>query len=491
VLLVTLDQFRGDCLSANGHRVVRTPHLDALAADGVRFTRHYGQAAPCAPGRAALYTGTYQMTNRVVANGTPLDDRFDNVARVARRAGYRPMLFGYTDQGIDPRTVDANDPRLSTYEGVLPGFDVPAIVDGDPVPHEAWMRSWRTWLADQGYDVGDDWMATLSTEPDRADHLSASRFLTDHVTAWWDELSDDELSDAEPWFAHVSYLRPHPPRAAAGQYASMYDPDALDLPISPVEASRRTALHELAMTLPGVGAPTDPAEMRRVLAQYYGMISEVDAQIGLLRSALEARDMWDDTVVVVTADHGEQAGDHGLLEKLGFFEQSFHIPCIVRDPRRSAARGRAVGHFTEAVDILPTICDLIGADIPHQCAGASLAPFLDGDDPTFWRTAAHWEYDWRDAFLAGFPAPRSDPRLEHQNVATLRTETHAYVQFGDGTWRCFDLAADPTWRTTTDDPAIVLPLAQQMLAWRAEHLDRTMTGMLLRDGGIGHIPRSW
>src|SRR6478736_6013736 len=103
VLLITLDQFRGDCLSVAGHPLVRTPNLDALAAAGVRLSRHYSQAAPCSPGRAALYTGMYQMNNRVVANGTPLDARFDNVALAARRAGYRPALFGYTDQSVDPR----------------------------------------------------------------------------------------------------------------------------------------------------------------------------------------------------------------------------------------------------------------------------------------------------------------------------------------------------------------------------------------------------
>ena len=94
VLLITLDQFRGDCLSAAGHPVVRTPGLDRLAAHGVSFRRHYSQAAPCSPGRAALYTGTYQFNNRVVANGTPLDGRFDNVALAARRGGYQPVLFG-------------------------------------------------------------------------------------------------------------------------------------------------------------------------------------------------------------------------------------------------------------------------------------------------------------------------------------------------------------------------------------------------------------
>ena len=116
VLFVTLDQFRGDSLSCAGHPLVRTPNLDAIAAQGVRLGRHYAQAAPCAPGRAALYTGTYQMTNRVVANGTPLDFRFDNVARAAVRGGYHPVMFGYTDQGADPREItDPADPRLSHW----------------------------------------------------------------------------------------------------------------------------------------------------------------------------------------------------------------------------------------------------------------------------------------------------------------------------------------------------------------------------------------
>src|SRR3954451_9706856 len=124
ILLITLDQFRADCLSCAGHPVVRTPALDELAGQGLRLARHYSQASPCSPGRACLYTGTYQMNNRVVANGTPLDARFDNVALAARRVGYEPALCGYTDQAIDPRDATGpDDPRMQTYTGVLPGFD--------------------------------------------------------------------------------------------------------------------------------------------------------------------------------------------------------------------------------------------------------------------------------------------------------------------------------------------------------------------------------
>ncbi len=216
VLLVTLDQFRGDCLSAAGHPVVRTPTLDALAARGVRFARHYSQAAPCAPGRACLYTGTYQMNNRVVGNGTPLDDRLDNVARMARRLGYAPTVFGYTDQGVDPRVTAPGDPRLRTYQGFPPGFDI-----GLDLPDA--QDAWRRWLGELGYDVPADGDTALATEPDRPAEHGVSAFLADAVIAWLGR------QDA-PWFAHASFWRPHPPYAAAGAWSSAYDPDAAPAP---------------------------------------------------------------------------------------------------------------------------------------------------------------------------------------------------------------------------------------------------------------------
>ena len=454
VLFVTVDQFRADCLSAAGHPLVATPHLDRLAAEGVRFASHASQASPCAPGRAALYTGTYQMTNRVVANGSPLEDRFDNVARLARRAGYAPALFGYTDQGLDPSVADGpTDPRLDTYEGVLPGFDAVVPLDGRQT----------AWLADleaRGYGSLDPYDA-LRTEPDRPAEHSASAFLADALLAWIDRQDG-------PWFAHASFLRPHPPYAAAGRWSRHYDPADVGIPVP--AAQDRHPLHEIALSLPVCAAPADPAAMARLRAQYFGMVSEVDDQLGRVFAHLRSSGAWDDTVVVVTADHGEQLGDHGLIEKLGFFEESYRIPCIVRAPGRAGPAGRVVEAWTENVDVLPTLAELLGQEVPLQCDGRSLVPFLDGAEPEGWRTAAHWEYDWRDV-LTGPTRTAGGRRddLERCSLAVLRTAGYAYVQFADASWRCFDLGVDPTWRTTTEDPAVVLPLAQEMLTWRAEH----------------------
>ena len=135
VLFICADQWRGDCLGAIGHPVVRTPNLDALARDGVLFRNHFGQCTPCGPSRISLLTGLYLMNHRAGRNGTPLDSRHTNIALEARKAGHEPALFGYTDSGVDPRGKDPSDPALTGYDrGVMPGFVTPVHMSEEMVP---------------------------------------------------------------------------------------------------------------------------------------------------------------------------------------------------------------------------------------------------------------------------------------------------------------------------------------------------------------------
>ncbi|HEY4610303.1 MAG TPA: sulfatase-like hydrolase/transferase, partial [Ilumatobacteraceae bacterium] len=388
----------------------------------------------------------------------------------ARRAGYAPALFGYTDQGVDPRTVeDPNDARLSTYEGVLPGFDPVLDMSG-------WQLPWLQWLNSQGYDFADP-ISALEVENERPVSLSSSTFLTNGFVDW---LADQD----QPWFAHLSYLRPHPPYSAAGDFGTMYDPSSCPPPLPVPE--HRHQLFEALLHSPAA-APTDPLAVAEMQAQYFGMISEVDAQLGRVWSLLHERGEWDNTVIVVVADHAEQLGDQGLIQKAGFYESSYAVVGIVRNPGLGYVG--VLDEFTENIDIMPTLCDAMAIEVPAQCDGFPLTPFLRGERPTAWRDAAFYEWDWRDVFIPRGDHPWPwDRRLERQNLAVRRSRDHAFVHFGDGSWRCFDLAADPTWRTEVSDPATVLDEAAAMLSWRSRNLDRTMTGMLLQDGGIGRRP---
>ena len=240
VLFITLDQVRADSFGAAGHDLVSTPTLDRVAREGIRLATHFSQAAPCAPGRAALYTGTYQMNNRVVHNGTPLEDRFDNVARVARRAGYVPYLFGYTDQGLDPTQADGmTDSRLDHYDGILPGFELGLFLPENQAP-------WLEHLGEAGFDTSDGWVAALKDEPNRPAQYSLTGFLTSRFLEWLDHQETG-------WFAHLSYLRPHPPYAAAGEFSRHVDPADVALPLAPTEHPRHP-LHEVALGTPSAAA---------------------------------------------------------------------------------------------------------------------------------------------------------------------------------------------------------------------------------------------
>jgi len=145
ILFITADQWRGDCLGCIGHPVVKTPNLDQLAKQGVLFRKHYTQTVPCGPSRASLFTGLYAMNHRSVNNGTPLNNRFTNIAREVRKCGYDPTLFGYTDTSADPRNLHQQDPLLSTYEGMIPGMSSGVTLTDNQLP----------WIADliaKGYD---------------------------------------------------------------------------------------------------------------------------------------------------------------------------------------------------------------------------------------------------------------------------------------------------------------------------------------------------
>jgi arylsulfatase A-like enzyme len=209
---------------------------------------------------------------------------------------------------------------------------------------------------------------------------------------------------------------------------------------------------------------------------------------------LEASGQWENTVILVTADHAELLGDHGLKEKVGYWETSQHIISIIRDPRHASTHGTVVNRFTENVDIMPTLCDVLGEQVPAQCDGLPLTPFIEGVEPPMWRDAAHWEYDWRSSLIPVYPHDTPWKRhLDSMSLAVHRSESYAYVQFADGDWLCFDIAADPTWRTETKDPEIVMRQAQAMLQWRMKNTNRTLTGFLAENGGTGRWPSnvSW
>ena len=241
---------------------------------------------------------------------------------------------------------------------------------------------------------------------------------------------------AEPWFVHVSYIRPHPPYRVPAPYHDLYDPAEVPLPVpAPTGRPRSGAQHRSRPTVLGVGvvgAPTDDAAMRQLRATYYGMMTEVDHHLGRLLDWLDETGEPDDTLVVLTSDHGDQMGDHWLIEKLGYWDESYHVPLIVRDPRHPRpTRGSAVDAFTEHVDVMPTILDWLGSRCRSSATAGRSLPFVRGRRARRrrWRTEVHWQWDFRSPIdhvaedLLGLT-------MEQCTLDVIRDDRFKYVHFG-------------------------------------------------------------
>ena len=220
------------------------------------------------------------------------------------------------------------------------------------------------------------------------------------------------------------------------------------------------------------------------------MIAEVDAQLGRVFDAIKAAGAWDDTLIVFTSDHAEMMGDHYLLGKGGFHDQSQHMPLVIRDPLTAARAAACVEAFTEARRHLSRRCSRRWAASPaHVGDGRSLSPFLSSDEPPGgWRDAAHWEFDFRDV------ADQSAERA-------LGLDSTSAQHGGDPHRAVGNTCTSPPCRrccsTSRPTPTILhnlatirpmrgvrLEMAERLLSWRARHLDQTLALKELTPNGV-------
>ncbi|GJL82594.1 MAG: sulfatase [marine bacterium B5-7] len=431
-------------------------------------------------------------------NGTPLDARHTNIALEARKAGYAPALFGYTDVSLDPRSQDISD----GYEGVLPGMDPVCKLLSDGAP-------WLARLMDKGYDVSNGVNGVMSPQKDypgaenRGKTFAAPVYSAeDSNTAFLVDEAMRFISEQKsaPWFAHLSFVSPHPPFIVPEPYNSMYEETRMPLPVRCATLEEEIAQHpwhKHFVTNPG-GAPLtegskssdnirlNDQSLRQVKATYYGMISEVDDQIGRLIDYLKETGAYKDTMIVFTSDHGENLGDHWAFAKYTYFDQTFHVPLIIRDPAAEAdsSRETIVEAFTESVDIMPTILDRISLAVPDQCDGRSLLPFCRGEVPELWREEAHMEFDIRAPYDGESPLP-CGLRMNQCIATIIRGERYKYIHFVALPPLLFDMQEDPNeFNNLANDPAyqaIAHDYVGKLLSWRVEHDATALTDFHLTE----------
>lgn len=503
VLFIVIDQLRADCVFGELAKHIALPNLRALMADAVTFQRHFSVVNPCGPSRASLLTGQYAMNHRSMRNGTPLRHDVPNVATEMRKAGYMPMLFGYTDTSQDPRVFHANDPAMRDYEHCMNGFqEVVEMRFEQSYP-------WRSHLINQGYEfdtlkslyrpVSPTGDAPKINDPALyAAKDSDTAFLTDRFLAAMPAYSGSD------WFAHLTYIRPHPPLVAPAPFHAMYDPAEMPLPDRLTDSADERAVHPfldatIAHKTPAdnvVGfpdlAPTD-ANIQTLRALYFGLITEVDQHIGRVITFLKDSGQYHDTLIILTADHGEMLGDRHSWSKFTVHDAAYHTPLIIRQPGSDARAGHVVSHPTETVDITPTILDWVGQAIPNAMDGRSLLPLLAGEVPTDWRTFSFSELDFSEPLA---------PTIWEKNLGTGPTDSTLSI-LRDARFTLVEFAADlapilfdhhangeaenvATQAVYQDD---LSRLARQMLRHRMKNADHTLSLVAITKDGAREIER--
>jgi arylsulfatase len=401
ILLLLTDQHRWDALGCSGGWVA-SPNLDRIAAEGVVFSNCVTAAPVCVPARLSLAVGRYPHNLGVWSNRrVTLAPTAPTWMRGLRDSGYRTSLFGKTH--LHPH--DGGDLRDREHLLHAYGFD---DVDEVPGPHAASRITCH---------MTDEWQKRGLLHAFRCDmerRRNAAFPIVRPSPLGLDDYYDTYVGRAavsylraydspKPWFCWVGFPGPHEPWDVPEPYASMYVaadmPEPIPYPSHWYRGHQSRALGWLDQRLTRQGPLITTSLAKKLRANYAGSISLIDRLIGEIIAALLTRGMFDHTVVIFTSDHGEMAGDFGLLMKSVMLDGAVRIPLLIRTPATARkARGmRVVPYPVELIDIGPTLVELAGGFSPQQQFGRSLVPVLER------REAAH----------------RSEAIIEHRREITL------------------------------------------------------------------------
>jgi arylsulfatase A-like enzyme len=417
ILFVMYDQLRFDYLSCAGHPHLKTPNFDRVAAKGVRFSNAYVQSPVCGGSRMCFYTGRYASSHGAHWNGFPLRVGEMTMGDHMRKIGVDCWLIGKTHFKADTDGMERMGLSPDSVIGARQaecGFDTWIRDDGlwghGPDGFYDEKRSpYNEYLKSKGYDGENPWAdyANAGIEAD-GDMASGWMFANadkpanireeDSETPWLTSKTIEFIDKMEgPWLAHVSYIKPHWPYIVPAPYHNMFGANHVPAPNRhDVERDNTNPVFQAYQDNKIAAAFQREDVRQKVIPAYMGLIKQCDDQLGRLLDHLEATGQIDDTMIVLTSDHGDYLGDHWLGEKDLFHEPSVKIPMIIYDPRAEAdaTRGTVCDALVESIDLAATFVDAAGGDVPdHIIEGRSLMPWLNGETPE-WRDYVISEYDY-------------------------------------------------------------------------------------------------
>lgn len=345
ILFMIADDHRFDAIGAMGDATVQTPTLDSLMARGATFRQTHIMGslvgAVCVPSRAAVLTSAslfrsgMQQINRDLAVWP----------QVMREEGYHTFATGKWHNDKQTFTNSFADGAKIFFGGMSSHFEVPVF----------------------DYDANGAY-------PNTAKYIGA-KFSTEMFTDEAVQFLQEYDADA-PFFLYLAFTSPHDPRTPPGEYASMYAPEEIPVPENfmpehPFDNGEMRIRDEVLAPF-----PRTPEIVQQHIADYYGMISHMDAEIGRVLQTLEATGQLENTLIIYTADHGLAVGQHGLLGKQNLYSHSIRVPSIFAGP--GVPEGKTVDALTYLYDMFPTVCELTDVACPDTVEGSSLVPLMNG-----------------------------------------------------------------------------------------------------------------
>ncbi|MBW1846471.1 MAG: sulfatase-like hydrolase/transferase [Deltaproteobacteria bacterium] len=385
IIFILSDDHRWDALSSEGHPFIQTPNMDKLASEGISFNNAFVTTSLCSPSRASFLTGQYAHTHGVKNNLTPWKDSNVTFLEIMKNQGYDTAFIGKWHMPGKIPTLRGMD-KFITFDvqaGQGKYFNCPLIIDGKEVP------SRKPYITEE---------------------------LTDHAIEFMGQNRDN------PFCLYLSHKAVHHQFKAAPEHQGMYDNVPLNLP--------KESDPWITWTNGSVYYGAIMGPMEKFYRDYCEAIVSLDQQIGRVMEKVEEMGIADNTIIIYTSDNGYFWGEHHLVDKRWFYEESIHIPFIVRHPKMISAPGKKVDQMILNIDVAPTILDLAGIPVPDSMEGKSFTPILKNNS-TPWRKA--WLYEYFKEF------PYQVPEMN-----AVRTERYKYIEYkGKESTDLFDIINDP------------------------------------------------
>ena len=421
IVVIMADQLAPHFIGAYGHMVAKTPHINALAARGMRFDAAYCNSPLCAPSRFAFMSG--QLISRIAAydNASEFRASVPTFAHYLKQLGYRTCLSGKM-HFIGPDQMHGFQDRITT--DIYPSdFAWTPDWEAHDERIDKWYHNMAT-VKESGMAV-----ATFQTDYDDEVEFAARRWLIDRGR-------DLGTGDEAPFCLVTSFIHPHDPYVAKPEFWNLYSDDQIDLPENVRLEDHDPFSRRLMDGIEASYVPLTDEEIIRARRAYLANVSYFDSKVGAIVKALNDIGAIDNTIVIVTADHGDMLGERGLWYKMNFFEHSARVPLIMAGP--SIEKGTAT-NACSLIDLLPTFLDIAGGDtdmLGEPIDGRSLMPLARG------------ETDPIDEAIGEYCA-----EMTAHPVFMIRRGSLKYIHCDADPPQLYDLSLDPNERINrVDDP---------------------------------------